>query len=49
MLIRMTYRDDCLDGQKVIEGIDFIVPLAGYPKASHADRKQEFRILRGSI
>jgi len=29
MLTRITYRDKYLDGQKVIEGTDVIVPLAG--------------------
>ena len=32
MLIRITYRDKCLDGQKIIGETDFIVPLAGSPK-----------------
>jgi hypothetical protein len=49
MLIRITYRDKCLDGQNAIEGRDSIVPLVGYPKASYADRKPEFRIFCGSL
>ncbi len=49
MLIRITYWDKCLDEQKVIEGTDFIVPLTGYPKVSYTGKKQELRILCGSI
>ena len=49
MLTRITYRDKCLDGQKAIKGTDFIVPLAGYPMAFYKGRKQERRILCGSI
>ncbi len=49
MLIRIAYRDKCLAGQKVNEGHNLIVPLTGYLKASYADRKEEFRILCGSI
>ena len=49
MLIRITYRDKCLDEQKVIERTDFIVPLTGYPKASYTGKKRELRILCGSI
>ena len=44
MPIRKTYRNKCLDDQQVIEGTDFILPLAGYPKPWYKDRKQELRV-----
>ena len=49
MLIRMTCRDKWLDRPQVLEPTDFIVTLAGNPKAVYTDRDERSRVLRGSI
>ena len=49
MPIRIRCRNKSLERQQVIERIGFIVSSASNPKASYTERKQELRILCGSI